>query len=582
MTNVVGVGCTSTLVSVPKKRPGQTTVEVRKSLAHLCLSFPDGLIRSYTLVMGIGSNDDTTTASSTATTTITTTTSSKSKGRDNNDDKGVVNEGLGEVRRRRTRAEEEELLGNFILWTLVREQERRHSVVTNQFKSNGNTEADDEGVVDQSDAFDLGILDSEQGDTVVMKEFSCTHPLSLPKGSSINKDNDIDQDMQLIVQEKAQHIIDGDVAAKNNKNKTKAVQIDPVVLVPSIRMRSSNGDGEINDNGKTQMVPLIHTVLPPNPIIFPGSFNPPHVGHVALARAAVKAMTQKHALELEEWFQEDEEGDGDVDSDGEELLETIWNTMEHQGVVKRNQQQSDNSPFYILFEMSLTNADKPPMEASEAARRVALFAKYHDSIEDNLHSDSDSTNRDGKEDVISSTIDSSCNNTMHTTPMPSEWGVVLTNAPLFLDKVRTLKKYLVQESPLPPTELDSSYCLSTSSSDNKKLRMGRGRILTFAIGTDTMVRIINPKYYNQDRGQMLEAVREMGREGVHFVVGGRLEQVRPQEGEADKQRQTRFVTGEDELIDLPPDVREMFTIVQEEDFRLDISSSELRARMQDV
>ena len=55
--------------------------------------------------------------------------------------------------------------------------------------------------------------------------------------------------------------------------------------------------------------------------------------------------------------------------------------------------------------------------------------------------------------------------------------------------------------------------------------------MTFAIGTDTMVRILNPKYYDEDREQMLEAVREMGREGVHFVVGGRLEQVRSQEGE---------------------------------------------------
>jgi len=373
----------------------------------------------------------------------------------------------------------------------------------------------------------------------------------------------------------------GMMPQKNYEDKTKSVQIDPVVLVPDIRIPSCSGDGGINGNSKTQMVPLIHTVLPPNPIIFPGSFNPPHVGHVALARAAVKTMTQKNALELEKWFQEDDEDEESecVEKSGEELLETIWNTIEHQGVVKRKQQQTDDSPFYILFEMSLTNADKPPMEASEAARRVALFAKYHDLTGDNLHSDH--ANQDGKK-RISSTDDSSCNNNTTNASIPLDWGVVLTNAPLFLDKVRTLKKYLVQESPLPPSDMDSSYSLATSMSNNKKLRMGRGRILTFAIGTDTMVRILNPKYYDEDREQMLEAVREMGREGVHFVVGGRLEQVRSQEGERDKQGQTRFVTGEDELINLPPDVREMFTIVQEEDFRLDISSTELRARMQDA
>jgi hypothetical protein len=39
-----------------------------------------------------------------------------------------------------------------------------------------------------------------------------------------------------------------------------------------------------------------------------------------------------------------------------------------------------------------------------------------------------------------------------------------------------------------------------------------------------MVRILNPKYYGDNEEAMLEAVREMGRAGVHFVVGGRLEQ----------------------------------------------------------
>lgn len=53
---------------------------------------------------------------------------------------------------------------------------------------------------------------------------------------------------------------------------------------------------------------------------------------------------------------------------------------------------------------------------------------------------------------------------------------------------------------------------------------GEGPQLGFVIGTDTMVRILNPKYYGDDVEEMLESVREMGRSGVHFVVGGRLEQ----------------------------------------------------------
>jgi hypothetical protein len=95
--------------------------------------------------------------------------------------------------------------------------------------------------------------------------------------------------------------------------------------------------------------------------------------------------------------------------------------------------------------------------------------------------------------------------------------------------------------------------------------------MTFVIGTDTMVRIINPKYYGDSVDNMLEAVREMGDLGAHFVVGGRLEQSKDS---ATK----KFITGEEELVDLPKDVREMFTIIEEEDFRVDLSSTEVRAR----
>jgi hypothetical protein len=48
--------------------------------------------------------------------------------------------------------------------------------------------------------------------------------------------------------------------------------------------------------------------------------------------------------------------------------------------------------------------------------------------------------------------------------------------------------------------------------------------MTFVIGTDTMVRIINPKYYGNIFENMLQAIRAMQASGVHFVVGGRLEQ----------------------------------------------------------
>jgi hypothetical protein len=91
---------------------------------------------------------------------------------------------------------------------------------------------------------------------------------------------------------------------------------------------------------------------------------------------------------------------------------------------------------------------------------------------------------------------------------------------------------------------------------------------SFIIGTDTMVRILNPKYYDNDQDKMLESVRSMG---VDFVVGGRLDQ------SADSTSKQKFVTGEEELKGLPHDIQNMFLLLDESDFRVDVSSTELRA-----
>ena len=48
--------------------------------------------------------------------------------------------------------------------------------------------------------------------------------------------------------------------------------------------------------------------------------------------------------------------------------------------------------------------------------------------------------------------------------------------------------------------------------------------MAFVIGTDTFVRIVNPKYYDNSVDSMIEALRFIKNKGVHFVVGGRLEQ----------------------------------------------------------
>jgi hypothetical protein len=106
-----------------------------------------------------------------------------------------------------------------------------------------------------------------------------------------------------------------------------------------------------------KFVAIVEPVLPMQALVFPGSFNPPHSGHTALAHAATYA----------------------------------W------------QGQSDA----VCLELSLTNPDKPSMEPKDVSRRAHQFFDLKDKL-------------------------------------PKQWGVLLTSAPLFAQKVATLKPYMAQ------------------------------------------------------------------------------------------------------------------------------------------
>lgn len=234
--------------------------------------------------------------------------------------------------------------------------------------------------------------------------------------------------------------------------------------------------------------PLLYPVLPDHCLIFPGSFNPPHEGHTGLARAAIAKVSS-------------------LSADKKKLRP-------------------------LVFEISITNADKPAMDPAEVSRRVSQFR--------NVLYQNDSNSDQG---------------------IP-EWGILLTSAPLFADKVRILRKY----APTPPQNWQAA---APSAMQEESPRW------SFVIGTDTMVRVLNPKYYNNDYDSMLEAQRSMG---ADFVVGGRLDQSKSNSD--DNGHQTKFVTGEESLEGLPSDVRNMFVLLGESDFRVDISSTELRAQQQ--
>ncbi|KAL7548243.1 hypothetical protein ACHAWF_011534 [Thalassiosira exigua] len=258
--------------------------------------------------------------------------------------------------------------------------------------------------------------------------------------------------------------------------------------------------------------------FPRDALIVPGSFNPPHGGHVGLANAAVSALRR---LRREERRNGDGDGDGNASDRYRSRHSSVSSASSTTSPVLRSlldavdDHVEDRYDPSLFFEMSVTNADKPPTDPDEAGRRVDLFA------------------------------------TLPPEGMPSDWSVLLTDAPLFARKAEVLGELM-----------------PGGGGGDEEGGGGRRRRMSFVIGTDTFVRIIDPKYYGNSREAMLEALEDMWDGGVRFIVGGRLEQ-----GAGGG---TKFINGEEELRSLPPEAQRMFTLLTEDEFRLDISSTELR------
>ena len=86
---------------------------------------------------------------------------------------------------------------------------------------------------------------------------------------------------------------------------------------------------------------------------------------------------------------------------------------------------------------------------------------------------------------------------------------------------------------------------------------------TFIIGYDTAIRLVNPVYYDGDPTLMQGALAEIQETQCNFLVAGRL------------------VDGIYHTLDdipVPSQYAVMFDSIPEADFRLDLSSSEMRQR----
>jgi adenosine/AMP kinase len=86
----------------------------------------------------------------------------------------------------------------------------------------------------------------------------------------------------------------------------------------------------------------------------------------------------------------------------------------------------------------------------------------------------------------------------------------------------------------------------------------------FVIGADTAERLVAAKYYGDDETQMHTALEEIASSGCGFLVAVRI----------DAAARVR-VLGD---IPVPPRFADIFSEIPERRFRLDTSSSEIRAR----
>ena len=87
---------------------------------------------------------------------------------------------------------------------------------------------------------------------------------------------------------------------------------------------------------------------------------------------------------------------------------------------------------------------------------------------------------------------------------------------------------------------------------------------TFAIGADTAERLVAPRYYGGDEDRMHAALEEIGTAGGTFLVAVRIDATGRVRALAD--------------IPVPRRFADLFTEIPEHRFRLDTSSSEIRAR----
>jgi hypothetical protein len=101
--------------------------------------------------------------------------------------------------------------------------------------------------------------------------------------------------------------------------------------------------------------------------------------------------------------------------------------------------------------------------------------------------------------------------------------------------------------------------VTTTATFTEKSRLFPGA--TFIVGADTAARVVNPQFYQGDSGLLNAALKQIRRSGCSFLVAVRY-------GDA------RLLTLED--LKIPRAHRRLFTEIPADEFRVDLSSTDLR------
>jgi hypothetical protein len=147
-----------------------------------------------------------------------------------------------------------------------------------------------------------------------------------------------------------------------------------------------------------------------------------------------------------------------------------------------------------------------------------------------------------------------CTTDIYCWHVPFEISVTNVDKPPLVDEV--VRQRLAQFAGKSPVEL------TRAPTFLEKARLFPGA--AFVIGADTAERLFAPRYYGDDVLRMQAALDEIASAGVRFLVAVRI----------DATGRLRALKD----LAVPPRYANLFIEIPEQHFRLDTSSSELRAR----